>query len=395
VSFSFLLVVVCGSAQAGGLYLNEFTTPSMGTAGAGSAAWANDASTAFHNPAGMTRIEGKEFMFGVGFLYSDVNFDPASDTPFDGGDGGDAGGFSPIGALFYTQTISDEISVGLNITSAAGAVVDYTNTWTGRYQCQEVSIFTFAVNPSLAYQVNDQFSVAAGLGIIYGELDLDVAVPNILPNRPDGKASLDGDDLVASFNLAAMYELNEATRLGMVYWHETEFDFSGDAKIDPPGAKGGIDTELILPHVIKASFYHELNDTIALVGTVGWEDWSELDYINISVPKGTVKLPKHWDDTWHYSGGIHYHVSDLWMLHCGIAYDSSPVTREYRTADMPIGRQVRYAVGATYEYSEKLTIGSALEYADYGSAHIDSDVLKGKYGKNQIYFGSVSCNWKF
>ncbi len=51
----FLLVAISHSpAAAGGLYLNEFATPSMGTAGAGQEAWANDASTnfAFHNPAG-------------------------------------------------------------------------------------------------------------------------------------------------------------------------------------------------------------------------------------------------------------------------------------------------------------------------------------------------------
>lgn len=54
----FFLVLPCISL-AGGLYINEFGTPSMGTAGAGTNAVAIDASTAFHNPAGMTRINGK------------------------------------------------------------------------------------------------------------------------------------------------------------------------------------------------------------------------------------------------------------------------------------------------------------------------------------------------
>ncbi len=38
------------TALAGGLYLNEFGTPSMGVAGAGANAVASDASTSFHNP---------------------------------------------------------------------------------------------------------------------------------------------------------------------------------------------------------------------------------------------------------------------------------------------------------------------------------------------------------
>ncbi len=77
------------TALAGGLYLNEFGTPSMGVAGAGANAVASDASTSFHNPAGMTRIKGKELMGTGGFIYSTVKFDKDADTPIDGGNGGD------------------------------------------------------------------------------------------------------------------------------------------------------------------------------------------------------------------------------------------------------------------------------------------------------------------
>jgi len=73
---------------AGGLYIQEFGTPSMGVASAGAEAVSMDASTAFHNPAGMTRLEGNELMLTGALLKSNTEFDP--DSP--GGDGGDAGG---------------------------------------------------------------------------------------------------------------------------------------------------------------------------------------------------------------------------------------------------------------------------------------------------------------
>lgn len=76
---------------AGGLFLNEFGTPSMGTAGAGAQAWGDDASTSLHNPAGLTRIEGKQFMATGGIVSSRVKFD-ATASPVSGGSGGDAGG---------------------------------------------------------------------------------------------------------------------------------------------------------------------------------------------------------------------------------------------------------------------------------------------------------------
>ena len=82
VVLSAIILFMCPNISlAGGLYINEFGTPSMGVAGAGANAVAVDASTSFHNAAGMTRIDGKELMGTGGLLYATVKFDPDEDTP--------------------------------------------------------------------------------------------------------------------------------------------------------------------------------------------------------------------------------------------------------------------------------------------------------------------------
>lgn len=53
------------TAWAGGLYIQEFATPSQGSANAGAQAWADNASTALFNPAAMTRIDGKELILSA------------------------------------------------------------------------------------------------------------------------------------------------------------------------------------------------------------------------------------------------------------------------------------------------------------------------------------------
>ena len=50
-------MMLCAPAWSAGLWLYEGGTPDVGTATAGRAALANDASTAAANPAGMTRLE--------------------------------------------------------------------------------------------------------------------------------------------------------------------------------------------------------------------------------------------------------------------------------------------------------------------------------------------------
>ena len=113
-----LTALAAGPAWAGGLYLNEFGTPTMGTAGAGASALAENASTAFHNAAGMTRLDGTELMITGGFLSVSAEFDPAPDTPVPGSDGGDAGGPAPLLGLFYVRPLSEKWTFGINSVSS-------------------------------------------------------------------------------------------------------------------------------------------------------------------------------------------------------------------------------------------------------------------------------------
>ncbi len=61
-------------AFAGGLYLYEIGTPEVGLAAAGYAARAQDPSTVFTNPEGMTRLERSELQIGVQPLYTHIKF---------------------------------------------------------------------------------------------------------------------------------------------------------------------------------------------------------------------------------------------------------------------------------------------------------------------------------
>src|SRR5215469_15166987 len=64
------------SAQAGGISLYEIATPDVGLASAGYAARADDASTLFKNPAGMSRLDGVQFQGGLQALYGNLSFSP-------------------------------------------------------------------------------------------------------------------------------------------------------------------------------------------------------------------------------------------------------------------------------------------------------------------------------
>ena len=317
-------------AHAGGLYLNEFATPSMGTAGAGAEAWADNASTAgaFHNPAGMTRLEGHQISLGAGIGKFDVEFDANSNTPFGGGNGGDAGGFVPLLGSNGVFSVTDDLKLGLTVFSVAGAALDHNNGWTGRFQAQEINILTLSANPAVAYRVTDWLSLAGGVIVTYADLDFKLAVP------PGGAGSgkIDGDDIAYGFNFGALFELSPRTRIGVVYVSEQEIEFDGNLKVNPPGLNIGSTLELDLAQMVRVGAYHEIDDQWAILGTVGWEDWSTLDSQLVNTSGGAGNIPRNWNDTYHFSIGAHYKPVEDWLLQAGVTYDTSPVDAKDRTA---------------------------------------------------------------
>jgi len=124
------------AAWAGGLWLYEGGTLDLGTAGAGRAAAAKDASTAGGNPAGMTRLEGSQMTAGAQALFPQIKFD-VDDKSFGGGNGGNAGYFTPTASFNYVHSLSSDFKLGVAVGSYFGLGLDYDDDWAGRYYLQE------------------------------------------------------------------------------------------------------------------------------------------------------------------------------------------------------------------------------------------------------------------
>jgi long-chain fatty acid transport protein len=194
--FSVFLLVP--AAWGAGLWLYETGGPDLGTAGAGRAALAGDASTAGSNPAGMTRLDRSQMLGTVQGLYVNSRFDTQS-SGFGGGDGGNAGGFVPSGGLHYVHRLTDDFRLGISAGSYFGLGVDYGDDWAGRYYSTEAEMLAFGVNPGIGYRVSNWLSVGAGFSVLYASLDQKVAINNsAVPGQAgmsDGKLKIGDDDV--------------------------------------------------------------------------------------------------------------------------------------------------------------------------------------------------------
>lgn len=414
-SFCFLLLLSSSPVFSAGLWLYEQGTPDMGSAAAGRVALASDASTASVNPAGMTRLDRSQLLVGLQMLYVDAKFDTEY-AEFGGGDGGSAGGWVPAGSFSYVHKVSPDLSLGFSAGSFLGLGLDYSSSWAGRYYVQEAEFLTFGINPGVGYRLNEHWSIGAGISIVNSNLEQKTAIRNLGPNQSDGQMKLEDDDWGYGYNLGVLYEHDENTRLGLTYRSEIEFEYEDTAKlkglqaplngianiIGLTGSK--LDLEMNLPQAVMFSAYQKLTDRLALLGNIGWQEWSSFGESAISLASTTTRdltLDRNFDDTWHFALGFQYQIDDPWLLSVGIAYDESPVNDSNRTPDLPLDRQWRYATGIQYELSEDMTVGCAYELLDAGDADIDQNrgalagEIVGDYSSNTIHFFNVSLIKRF
>ena len=159
-------------------------------------------------------------------------------------------------------------------------------------------------------------------------------------------------------------------------------------------------TTLTLPDVLRVGFHHGLSDTAALVGTVGWEDWSALENQYVSVGQvGTATLPRSWEDAYRFGACVHYRLGDAWLLRFGATYDTSPTDGEDRTADLPVDRQVRVGAGVQNQRTGSFSWGAQLLCADLGDGEIDSSGVLGdpvgSYSTNASVGIAGNLQWRF
>lgn len=394
------------SCFAGGLYLVEISPTETSLAGAGWAARAQDPSTLVSNPAGMTELEGRQFQSMLQPLYLATEFDDDGSSEFGNGGTDDAKNWSPTASAFYTHQINDKWSAGIGLFGMFGLALDYDNDWAGRYYVQEVTLQSVGLQPTVAYKINDQWSVGIGVTILYGVYELEAAVNNPLITDGDGKLEFEDDVISFQGNIGILYKLNERTRFGLQYLSESEQDFEDRPKLRQTAIPvNEIEINMTLPQSIIFSAFHQMTDRLAIMGNIGWQEWSQFGEIGFSTAGGgATDIDREYEDTWNVALGMQYQLNEQWRLNTGVAYDTEMVEEEQMTPDLPTGDSIRWGIGTSYKYSEAIELQFGYDIVYYGDLDMDIEGgggafnqgdLSGTYPDNAIHFVSVGMNWKF
>lgn len=378
------------SAFGAAFGLSEQSGSGLGNSYAGAAAVAEDASTMYFNPAGMSLLEKSQFAVAGHAISLDANFSGTATNPIalgggkaTGGDGGQIGSTGFVPNLYLMMPVGPKWSLGLGVNVPFALITEYDTDWVGRFQGVKSDIKTININPSVSYKVSDAVSI--GAGVSYQQLDLELTNAVVLGAGEPGKGSLEADDDGWGWNIGAIFQLSPATRLGVAYRSEIDYTVEGAVTLtSDTGSLAGIGAaalfsgpataDVTTPDSLSLSIAHAASDRLLLLADATRTGWSSINQVNVVNPATGVNrdvLVLDFDDAWRYSIGGNYMLNDKWTLKAGLAFDETPVKNaETRTVRIPDNDRTWISFGG------KMKLGQN-GWLDLGYAHIfikDADI---------------------
>jgi len=446
-------------AYSAGFALIENSASGMGKAFAGAAAAAEDASTVWFNPAGMTylgkSLGDKSQITQAGHIVSaKTKFtDQGSQAPAAlnatlTGENAEERVTSFIPNLYYVKPINEKLHFGLGINGPFGSKTIYDDDWYGRYQATKTDLLSVNINPSISWKANEKLSLGGGVSAQYIDLKklasaidsvgvcrqagLAVAAqtnssslidycnatyPNAAQKETDSFTIANGDTISFGFNLGMLYEPTDKTRVGLSYRSKIKHDVDGTIKFDlDPGllpviaATGttrftdrDVKASVTLPPSASLSVAHKVNPKLELLGDVTWTGWSSFDELKLTEVDGVTPVsvtPEKWEDVYRVSVGANYKYNEKLTLRTGVAFDEEPIpSATYRTPRIPGNDRYWLSFGAGYKVNKKMDLDFGYSHLFLKETPIDNPGETG-YAVRGLYDSSVDIlsaqvNYKF
>ena len=371
------LISPAGWAQ--GYYVDEQSAKRLGDAFSGGAAEALDASTAFYNPAGLTRLRRTQLVVGLGIV--NATFDSeAQGSSLQAIDGTGAHSVTSILGVqnesstntayiphvYFALPINTQLSLGVSINAPYASGSAFDRRFVGRYFSSRSEILGINAGVMMGLKIFDIVSIGGGVNIQHfkGEIERDINAAGfcagvqslgLLGNDScagfgigasgtalsDGRIKIEGDDTTVGYTLGLLLEVSPSTRIGLNFRSAIEHVLEGSAQFSIPSnvetaigfldpdlstRRAGAKVKLVTPESVNASVYHELTARWAIQADVNWINWSRFKELTIEIQDTMSRdtTVQNWKDSWRVALGGSYRFHPRWTARAGIAYATTP-----------------------------------------------------------------------
>ncbi len=293
------------------------------------AAQADDPSALHYNPAGMTQLQGIQFMVGALASGGSTNFTNLTGATARGDRNGSIA-WPPPGHAYITANLKDlgvtslrDLSVGIGLTVPFGSLTRWPNDGPFKTATTFSALPLLDIKPTLAYKATENLSLGLGADIYTftglvgeGHVEKQSIWPGGLGIPAGSTVELFGKDTAAGFNASLLYTaLRNAdgkplANIGIVYRSQATLHLNGALLAD--GAKvSDARAALVLPQIMTGAIAiwpvrtNEREWKLEMdVDYVGWKSVRNLD---VMLGNGvTIAQPQNWRSTYAVNLGTEY-----------------------------------------------------------------------------------------
>lgn len=386
-------ILAASAANAAGFHLREQSPAAQGNAFAGATAGAENASYAYFNVAGLTRQKGTQINMGGTYIAPEAS---ASNIQGTVGEKGEIqnivhSAVAPNGTVSYQ--LNDDVTLGVALNIPFGMITKHNPNWAGAAHGDTSRVTAVTTTPMVAWKATDKLSIGAGLPIQY-----------VRARLTSTGSAVHGDTVDIGYQLGALYEFTDATRVGVAYRSEINHKIKGKIDSAVPSINQDIFARLDLPAMLSTGIYHDINDKWAVMAEYQRVFWSSFDTLDIVGNRSGLlsRTYENWEDSDFFSVGASYQIDDQWKARFGLAYDQGAVKLDSRTPRIPDSDRIWYSVGLNYQYNDNLSFDMAFTYIDAKKAVVDTAVTQNRNGRdvyaeysNSVKMWGLSMNYKF
>lgn len=376
-------VTIPGIASAGAFAIREQSAYFQGLSFAGNGVSGSSISSMFWNPATLTAApESFTTEAHHSFIIPKAEFDGShtlgttTAVSLD-----DFASDAWLGSSYMSVKLSDDVTFGLAVTAPYGLSTKVQDSqWVGAAYNRSSKVVSYNANPALAFEINEQLSVAVGAQLQYMDVRLTNAATG--SSAAFNTSSLAGSGWGGGATAGLTYKPFEGTEFGLGFRSAIMTTLKGDLYLPYTGSLAAgnynVSVNLMTPETLTLSAKQRVSESFRLLGTLEWTNWSRLKAPKIELDSnGAVigSLPYNYNDGWFAAVGGEYDFNEDLTLRAGFAYEWSPVETSTRSIRLPDHDRIWLSAGATYDYSEALSF-------DLGYTHIigmaaDIDIVAG------------------
>jgi long-chain fatty acid transport protein len=391
------LLAFSQTALSSGFMLHEQNASGLGEFYAGAGAIAEDASTNYYNPAGLTLLPGTQIVVSGVWVNTNFNFDGTVTTgPYEASGKAEGGTGRTIPAIHISHQFNDKIAAGISFTVPFGLATHYPEDSIVRYQAILSDLKTYNIGPSLAYRVVPWLSLGVGFDAEYATVDITTATNyhvGYIPNtETDAFSENTANSWAWGWHAGALAIIDEKSRVGLNFRSHFDHDFEGDSIYTDPTygqASSDVSGNINFPWMIDLAGVHVFDDKWTVLGTVSYIHWStvsQLELENVSVVLPIAEPPVHvtgtsvdelnFKNSWGAFAGLRYQINPTVMVKVGGGFDQSPTVDADRDLRLPDSNRWIASTGIRVMPQQIKWLSADLAYAHIWAvnAPIDKDL---------------------